>query len=436
VRIAVIGAGPTGLTAAHRLVMTGHDVDLFEASPQVGGLARSIHLWGRRIDLGSHVFATAQRDVLELWLRLLGDDVQWLSLRRGVFTGGGVVRYPLRAIDALRALPLTTSLRCGVGLARARVQRRRPALDAESWMVQRYGRSLFEQFFEQYAVKLWGVPCALIDASFAQFLLGEAQAGKESFPYPALGTGSVWKRMAGEFEEAGGRLHLETPIGRVQGGAGEVAVVTGDREHPVDRVVSSMPLPVLLRALPDVPPELTDAAKRLRMRSTVLVYLRLRCAERRPDHWLYVYPPEYRLGRVTFVDAWHPADSSLPGNDSIVCIEYWCDHGDTTWTLPDEAVATLAGGELVATGLLGRAATVVDAHVVRLRGTHPVPRVGVPEVLAAAQQLVATLPGVVSIGRHGQFAIPGVGACMESALETAAAIGVGASESGAGSITS
>ena len=167
------------------------------------------------------------------------------------------------------------------------------------------------------------------------------------------------------------------------------------------------------------------------MRSTVLVYLRLRRAERRPDHWLYVYPPEYRLGRVTFVDAWHAPDSSVPSDDSVVCIEYWCDHGDATWTLSDKAVATLASGELAATGLLGRAATVVAAHVVRLRGTHPVPLVGVPKVLAAAQRLVAAMPGVVSIGRHGQFAIPGVGACMESALETAARIGLGANGSGA-----
>ena len=79
-------------------------MDIFEASPQVGGLARSIHLWGRPVDLGSHVFATAQQGVLDLWLRLLGDDVRWLSLRRGVLTGDGVVRYPLRAIDVLRSL--------------------------------------------------------------------------------------------------------------------------------------------------------------------------------------------------------------------------------------------------------------------------------------------------------------------------------------------
>ncbi|MFZ1728101.1 MAG: NAD(P)-dependent oxidoreductase [Albidovulum sp.] len=37
-KIAVIGAGPAGLSAAHRLAMKGHDVTLFDARPKAGGL--------------------------------------------------------------------------------------------------------------------------------------------------------------------------------------------------------------------------------------------------------------------------------------------------------------------------------------------------------------------------------------------------------------
>lgn len=36
--VAVVGAGPAGLSAAHRLAMLGHDVVLFEARPKAGGL--------------------------------------------------------------------------------------------------------------------------------------------------------------------------------------------------------------------------------------------------------------------------------------------------------------------------------------------------------------------------------------------------------------
>ncbi|HHS94702.1 MAG TPA: FAD-dependent oxidoreductase, partial [Rhodobacterales bacterium] len=37
-RIAVVGAGPAGLSAAHRLAMYGHEVTLYDARPKAGGL--------------------------------------------------------------------------------------------------------------------------------------------------------------------------------------------------------------------------------------------------------------------------------------------------------------------------------------------------------------------------------------------------------------
>ncbi|MCE8422292.1 FAD-dependent oxidoreductase, partial [Rhodovulum sulfidophilum] len=37
-RVAVVGAGPAGLSAAHRLAMLGHEVTIFDARPKPGGL--------------------------------------------------------------------------------------------------------------------------------------------------------------------------------------------------------------------------------------------------------------------------------------------------------------------------------------------------------------------------------------------------------------
>ena len=36
--VAVVGAGPAGLSCAHRLAMLGHDVAIFDAHPKSGGL--------------------------------------------------------------------------------------------------------------------------------------------------------------------------------------------------------------------------------------------------------------------------------------------------------------------------------------------------------------------------------------------------------------
>ena len=38
VDVAIVGAGPAGLSCAHRLAMLGNDVTVFEARPKSGGL--------------------------------------------------------------------------------------------------------------------------------------------------------------------------------------------------------------------------------------------------------------------------------------------------------------------------------------------------------------------------------------------------------------
>lgn len=55
-KVGVIGAGPAGLACAYNLSKAGIEVDVFEASGSVGGLARSFRLWNQTVDLGPHRF--------------------------------------------------------------------------------------------------------------------------------------------------------------------------------------------------------------------------------------------------------------------------------------------------------------------------------------------------------------------------------------------
>ena len=67
-KIAIIGAGPSGLTAAYQLAKEGIDVEVFEASDSVGGMAKSFMLWGQIVDLGPHRFFSSDPRVNQLWL--------------------------------------------------------------------------------------------------------------------------------------------------------------------------------------------------------------------------------------------------------------------------------------------------------------------------------------------------------------------------------
>ena len=65
--IAVLGAGPAGLTAAQALVRRGRSVVVLEADDAVGGIARTVERDGYRFDLGGHRFFTKSDEVRALW---------------------------------------------------------------------------------------------------------------------------------------------------------------------------------------------------------------------------------------------------------------------------------------------------------------------------------------------------------------------------------
>ena len=80
--IGIIGAGPAGLTAAYLLSKEHHNVDVYESSSDVGGMAKTIDLWGQKVDLGPHRFFSNDQRVNSLWLEIIKTDYTEIILIR------------------------------------------------------------------------------------------------------------------------------------------------------------------------------------------------------------------------------------------------------------------------------------------------------------------------------------------------------------------
>ena len=111
-KVAVIGAGPAGITAAYQLAKKGVEVHVFEAGNAVGGLARTIDLWGQRVDLGPHRFFSSDPRVNKLWLEIIGDDYEMVDRLTRIYYNGRFFFYPLRPFNALANLGLLEATRC------------------------------------------------------------------------------------------------------------------------------------------------------------------------------------------------------------------------------------------------------------------------------------------------------------------------------------
>ena len=72
--VIIIGAGPAGLTAAYQLIKLGHPVTLIESTNQVGGMSRSLDMFGQIVDCGPHRFFTSDKIVNDFFHEIVGDN--------------------------------------------------------------------------------------------------------------------------------------------------------------------------------------------------------------------------------------------------------------------------------------------------------------------------------------------------------------------------
>ncbi len=211
--IIVIGAGPAGLTAAYLLAKGGKSVCVLEAADQVGGMARTIPLWGQSVDIGPHRFFSKDRRINELWLEIAGGEYDMVDRLTRIYYKRKFYNYPLKPFNAFLNLGPFESFRCLMSYFRERLAPAPLADNFESWVISRFGKRLFDIFFKTYSEKLWGVSCTEIHSDFAaqrikKFSLMEAlktaflgNSGKhatlaDQFAFPHGGTGRIYEKDA------------------------------------------------------------------------------------------------------------------------------------------------------------------------------------------------------------------------------------------------
>ncbi len=116
-KVAVVGGGVAGMTASYRLMKQGHDVELFEAAPELGGLVRTFETAGDPLECFYHHIFSTDTSILSLIDELgLSDQLVWIDSKVGFFHGGKIWDF-VTPMDLLRFKPLPLIDRIRLGLA-------------------------------------------------------------------------------------------------------------------------------------------------------------------------------------------------------------------------------------------------------------------------------------------------------------------------------
>ncbi len=390
-RIVVIGAGPTGLGAAHRLCELGHrDFDLYEASAEVGGLARSVvDEAGFTWDMGGHVQFSHYRTFDALMERWLGD--RWLDHERhaSVWMRGRFVSYPLQHHLGELGDEIARECRRGLSVVADLAPSRENFRD---WIVSTFGAELADLFMLPYNRKVWA--CDPSEMSVAW--IGERVASPQpkadqrrkgwgpnrSFRFPAEGgTGEIWRWAAAALPSE--RLHFKKRVSSINARQRRVHFDDGSSTG-YDHLVSSMPLTELVTCAGLG--ELDEAARALKHSSVHVVGIGLE--GRVPLHlaercWIYFPEDNCPFYRVTVFSRYAPANVPNPQrNWSLLCeVSESADKAVDVSTVVSEVVSEVIDG-LLATGLIESSSSVVSRWHTRLEHGYPTPTLGRDDALS------------------------------------------------------
>lgn len=375
-RVAVIGAGVTGLVATHRLTQAGHSVDVYERWPGLGGQVATLDVGdGRLLERYYHHLFTSDRHIAELYEELgMHDAIEWLPSSVAVFSGSR--SWPFTTpFDLLRFRPVTLRSRLRMGTAILRLQLRNHGVEhfepltAREWIQHSMGVEAWEQVWRPLLRGKFGNRAEDISMSWlwSKFTLRRQVKGKEArkemLGYPRGGWQPLLERLRDEIESNSGQVLIDRPAARIErdrsaGGNGKFLVAWGAPdsfrkgldpaefepagENGYDSVLATVPSDIFASLLEDSLAEDVGAAYLDRLRSieyhaAVCLLLELD-RDFSPFYWTNVADPDMPF--VGLIEQTRMLPPERYGGRRFLYVANYVERGDALLQLdPDELLA-------------------------------------------------------------------------------------------------
>ena len=475
-RALIVGAGPAGLTAAYELLKKTdiHPV-VMEATDVVGGISQTVKYKGNRMDIGGHRFFSKSTAIMEWWNNVMPvqgalskDDILLGNNERPLQKGGPdpqkedrvmlyrdrVSRifflrkffdYPISLkFSTFANMGLWRTIKSGCGYIYSQLHKLKED-SLENFYINRFGRPLYELFFEGYTEKVWGkhpsklgadwgsqrvkglsVYAIIKDALMKPFRGDDVAQKKvetsliEQFIYPKFGPGQLWEIVADDVRAMGGEVNMRNEVKSINIEGGRVVSVDYNSADgtvvnaPCDYLLSTMPIKDLIAAIKgvDVPQDVRRIAGELPYRDFITVGLLLdkmkiknetkikTYANRVPDTWIYIQERDVEVGRLQIFNNWSPYLVEDYENTMFVGLEYFCNEGDRLWSMSDEDFISMAIDELVKIDIIDRDA-VLDSTRVKIKKAYPA-YFGSYYELDKVKTFLDSIENLYCLGRNGQ----------------------------------
>ena len=379
--IAILGAGPTGLVAAHELLKMGAQVTLFEEQSSVGGLVRMVPSEGEPLEAFYHHIFTSDGAVSELAEELgLGDRLQWHKPSNALFVRGKLRPFttPWHLLR-LDALSLTDRVRFGLFVLRAQ---RRTAwqeleeITARQWVEREAGKAVYEVLWHPLLRSKFGEYADDISATWLwnKIKLRSSSRGsnqrQEMLGYLDGGFGVLYETLADELRRRGAQIRTSCPIRRVErGSGGGLRITTPEGEELFDRLLATCSPAALGNLAPTLPEDFRRRCAAVRHMANLC--LLMECdASLSPYYWISV--AEERCPFVAVVEHTNLLPASRYGGRKVIYLSRYLDPEAPLFRAPDDEVEAVFLDALEKLFPTWSRSTVRRSRLFRARDAQPV----------------------------------------------------------------
>ncbi len=283
-RIGIVGAGPAGLAAAYDLARAGHQVVIFEAAPEVGGLAAGFKAphWDWALEKFYHHWFETDSAILGL-IEELGwrDQVLFPRPYTVVFVNGKFepLDSPLQAIKFfLRNYSVIDMARFGLATLYLRLTPRWQPLEkvtAAEWARRWYGERVYTALWRPLLVGKFGE--ANLKVVNMAWLWARLHARTTRLGTFTGGFQAFLDKLAGVVRGLGVDLRLGQPVTGIQRTSdGRLSVQTKDQPaETFDAVLSTSSPALMARMTPDLPAAYSEKLQALKSMGAVVLVLAL-----------------------------------------------------------------------------------------------------------------------------------------------------------------
>jgi protoporphyrinogen oxidase len=426
-QVAILGAGPAGVTAALGLVRSANaDVTVLERSNIVGGNAGSFLFEDIWCDHGSHrLHPVSGERVLNEVKAVLGDDLLWRPRHGRIRLGGRWIHFPLKPFDLLSRLPKTFATSLALDMVLKMLPRGRSGEETFATVLRRgLGPTICDSFYYPYVQKLWGIPPTQLAVKLAERRVSGSSVSKilqkiarqtpgmksktaGGFYYPRKGFGQITQGLHDSAVAQGAKVVLGADVTGITCEGGRVKSVHYEKdgqsfERSMDAVWSTLPISMLVKMIrPAAPDHVIEAADKIRFRGMILIYLVLE--QDQFSEYDAHYFPELSIPISRMSEPKNYSATREPRNRTLLCAELPSDPGQPEWQMTDEELGKQMCRWLEGVGLPVKA-PVKRVMTRRLRHAYPVYDRNYENHFKAMDNWLAGISGLLTFGRQGLFA--------------------------------